>query len=78
MTARPDGTTLWVRGTNEVVDEREGLPPSVSPVNTSCEGRTVTLNSPRRLFTAFSKHLKGSDRNKVETLHLYIDEPIAS
>lgn len=47
MTAWPDGTALWVRGTNEVVDGREGYPPSVSPVNTSCEGprgQTVSSN----------------------------------
>lgn len=76
MTAWPDGTALWVRGTNEVVDEREGLPPSISPVNTSCEGQTVTFNSPRRTFYTFSKHLKASDRNKVETLRL--DESVGS
>lgn len=38
MTARPDGTALWLRGTNEVVDGKEGLPPSISPPNTSCRG----------------------------------------
>lgn len=38
MTARPDGTALWLRGPNEVVDGKEGLPPSISPLNTSCEG----------------------------------------
>lgn len=37
MTARPDGTALWLRGTNEVVDGKQGLPPYVSPLNTSCE-----------------------------------------
>lgn len=78
MTAWPDGTALWLRGTNEVADEREGLPPSISPVNTSCEGQTVTFYSPRRTFHAFSKLLKGSHRNKVETLRLYIDECVAS
>lgn len=74
MTVGPDGTVLWVRGTNEVVDEREGLPLCVSPVNTSCQGQTVTFTSPRRtFFYAFSRHLKGSDTKKVETLSLYID-----
>lgn len=38
MTAWPDGTALWLRGTNEVVDGKEGLPPSISPLNTSCQG----------------------------------------
>lgn len=51
MTARPDGTALWLRGTNEVVDGKEGLPPSISPPNTSCQGLrdplapTVACNS---------------------------------
>lgn len=54
MTARPDGTALWLRGTNEVVDGKEGLPPSISPLNTSCEGLrdrctlTVAWNTPHR------------------------------
>lgn len=26
----PDGTALWLKGTNEVVDGKEGLPPSIS------------------------------------------------
>lgn len=43
MTARPDGTALWLRGTNEVVDGKEGLPPSISAPNTSCRG----LRDPR-------------------------------
>lgn len=51
MTAWPDGTALWLRGTNEVVDGKEGLPPSISPPNTSCQGLrdllalTVACNS---------------------------------
>lgn len=54
MTAWSDGTALWLRGTNEVVDGKEGLPPSISPLNTSCERRrgrltlSVVCNKPYR------------------------------
>lgn len=72
MTAWPDGTALWVRGTNEVVGEREGSPPSIPPVNTCCEGQTVTFNSPWRTFYAFSKHLKGSESGNITSLHRWV------
>lgn len=79
MTGRPDGTALWGRGTNEVADEREGSPPSVSAQKNLLRGsEAAPLTHQPRTFHALTKHLKGSNRVKAEGSGLCPDECVAS